>query len=424
MNEGRQDAPAAVAPPRARWGAVLALSWGHFVHDVYSSFFAPLLPLLQERLGLSYTAAGVLTIFQRIPSFGNVLLGWLADRVNLRFLLVLAPTLTACSMSLIGIAPSREILALLLFLGGLGSAVWHVPAPVVLARASGRRVGTGMSLFMVAGEGARSAGPLLVLSAVTLWGPAGIPYLVPVAVVTSLLLFFATRGLGSDAGRKAARADRARRQAADPHGDHREPWGPLVRILVAVSAVIMGRSFLSAAAGVFLPAFIVARGGSVWLGGIALAVIQGAGAVGALLSGTVSDRFGRRRVLLFVTVASPLAMLAMVFAPPFLLFPCLVLLGLVAFATNPVLLALVQERAGSRPALANGVYMTVGFAARSAVVVLVGWMGDRWGLATSFVASALLSFSGAAAAWFLPRDAGRPGGPAAGGDEPFSPPRP
>ena len=406
MEERRQDGPAGGGAP-ARWGAVLAISWGHFVHDVYSSFFAPLLPLLQERLGLSYTAAGVLTIFQRLPSFGNVLLGWLADRVNLRFLLVLAPTLTAVSMSLIGIAPSREVLALLLFLGGLGSAVWHVPAPVVLARASGKRVGTGMSLFMVAGEGARSAGPLLVLSAVTLWGPAGIPYLVPVAVATSVLLFFATRGLGSNAARAAAKADRARREAEDPEGDHREPWGPLVRILVAVSAVIMGRSFLSAAAGVFLPAFIVARGGSVWLGGIALAVIQGAGAVGALLSGTVSDRFGRRRVLLFVTTASPLAMLAMVFAPPVLLFPCLVALGLVAFATNPVLLALVQERAGSRPALANGVYMTVGFAARSVVVVLVGWMGDRWGLSVSFVVSALSALSGAAAAWFLPRDPAR-----------------
>ncbi len=403
MEERRQDGPAAGDQP-ARWGAVLAISWGHFVHDVYSSFFAPLLPLLQERLGLSYTAAGVLTIFQRLPSFGNVLLGWIADRVNLRLLLVVAPTLTAVSMSLIGVAPSREALALLLFLGGLGSALWHVPAPVVLARASGKRVGTGMSLFMVAGEGARSAGPLLVLSAVTLWGPEGIPRLVPAAVATSVLLFFATRGLGSNAARAAARADRARREAADPAGDHREPWGPLVRILVAVSAVIMGRSFLSAAAGVFLPAFVVARGGSVWLGGIALAVIQGAGAVGALLSGTVSDRFGRRRVLLFVTTASPLAMLAMVVAPPVLLFPCLVALGLVAFATNPVLLALVQERAGSRPALANGVYMTVGFAARSVVVVLVGWMGDRWGLATSFVVSALLALSGAAAAWFLPRD--------------------
>ncbi len=60
-----------------------------------------------------------------------------------------------------------------------------------------------------------------------------------------------------------------------------------------------------------------------------------------------------------------------------------------------------QSRSG--PAVANGVYMTVGFAARSVVVVLVGWMGDRWGLTTSFVVSALSALSGAAA-WFLPRD--------------------
>jgi FSR family fosmidomycin resistance protein-like MFS transporter len=33
-------------------GKILALSIGHFIHDVYSSFLAPLLPLLIEKLSM------------------------------------------------------------------------------------------------------------------------------------------------------------------------------------------------------------------------------------------------------------------------------------------------------------------------------------------------------------------------------------
>jgi hypothetical protein len=38
-------------------GKILALSIGHFIHDVYSSFLAPLLPLLIEKLSMSLTQA-------------------------------------------------------------------------------------------------------------------------------------------------------------------------------------------------------------------------------------------------------------------------------------------------------------------------------------------------------------------------------
>ena len=43
-------------------GKILALSIAHFIHDVYSSFLAPLLPLLIEKLSMSLTRAGFLSI--------------------------------------------------------------------------------------------------------------------------------------------------------------------------------------------------------------------------------------------------------------------------------------------------------------------------------------------------------------------------
>jgi FSR family fosmidomycin resistance protein-like MFS transporter len=41
-------------------GKILALSIAHFIHDVYSSFLSPLLPLLIVNLSMSQTQAGFL----------------------------------------------------------------------------------------------------------------------------------------------------------------------------------------------------------------------------------------------------------------------------------------------------------------------------------------------------------------------------
>lgn len=382
----------AAPPTPARLSRMLLVAWGHFVHDIYSSFFAPLLPILIEQLSLSYGEAGWLAAVARAPALANPLLGWFADREGGRWLMVAAPSVTAVAMSLIGVAPSRLTLGALLLAAGAGSAIWHVPAPVWLAQSSGRRKGLGMSLFMVAGEGARTVGPLVALSAVALWGPAGLIRLIPLALLTSGLLAWVTR----DGSSSRALSSRNRGQPA-------ESWRPLVRLFLPVALVIGGRSFLVASLATYLPSYVIEKGGSIWLGGAALAILQGAGAVGALLSGTLSDRLGRRTILLTVAILSPPALLALVHGPPAMMVPTLVVLGVLAFSTNPPLLALVQERAGSRPAVANGIFMTLGFTLRSGVLVFVGMLADRHGLAGAFSTSAWLAFAAIGGVLALPR---------------------
>ena len=97
-------------------GKILALSIGHFVHDVYSSFLSPLLPLLIDKLSMSLTQAGFLSTIMQIPALLNPYIGILADRISVRYFVILAPALTAIPMSLIGMAPSYSILLILLFL--------------------------------------------------------------------------------------------------------------------------------------------------------------------------------------------------------------------------------------------------------------------------------------------------------------------
>jgi FSR family fosmidomycin resistance protein-like MFS transporter len=83
--------------------------------------------------------------------------------------------------------------------------------------------------------------------------------------------------------------------------------------------------------------------------------------------------------------------------------PILLVLGFTALSITPVMMALVQESAPENRALANGIYMALSFVTRSAVVVVIGAMGDRFGLRLAFTASALIPLLGLPFIFLLPR---------------------
>ena len=115
-------------------GYVATFTFAHGIHDTYGSFMAPLLPSLIANLSLSMTEAGLLDFARTIPSLLQPLIGHLGDRVNLRYLVILAPALTGTMMSLMGIAPTYAVLVMLALAAGLGSAALHAVAPAMAGR--------------------------------------------------------------------------------------------------------------------------------------------------------------------------------------------------------------------------------------------------------------------------------------------------
>ncbi|MCB0139600.1 MAG: MFS transporter, partial [Caldilineaceae bacterium] len=154
----------AAAEPTATFQTdqVFTVAGGHFIHDTYSAFIAPLIPLLQERLGVGYAGAGSLAIYAQMPSLLNPFIGYLADRVSLRYFIILAPAVTATLMSCMGLTSNYLALAMLMLAAGVSMAAFHAPAPAMIGRLAGQRTGTGMSIFMASGELGRTVGPLFV----------------------------------------------------------------------------------------------------------------------------------------------------------------------------------------------------------------------------------------------------------------------
>jgi len=359
-----------------RFFDVLTVSFSHFAHDVFSAFLSPILPLIIEKFSISYTAAGLLNVIRNIPTLLNPVFGAIVDRKGGRFLVIIAPTISATAMCLIGLAPNYAILLLLLFTVGLNSTLFHVPSPVMIRYLSGNRVGLGMSFYMVGGEAARTLGPIIVLAGVSAWGLEGIWRLIPLGVASSLFLYWRLSKL--------------------PYGLHGvskidEKLTKLRRILRKVYkffAVMMlflvFRAMLKSALTFYLPTYLQTQGHSLWLSGISLSVLELAGIFGSFFGGTISDHIGRRNTLLISAIAAPIFMFLFLTLDSFWSFPLLILLGLVIFITGPVLLAFTNELKTDRPAFVNSIYMILNFFGTSVASLLVGYFSDKFGIKQSF----------------------------------------
>lgn len=367
--------------PSFHSGKVLLLSVCHFIHDIYSSFLAPLLPFLIEKFSLSLTQAGFLSTVMQIPALINPYIGKLADRMSVRYFIILAPALTAIPMSLLGVAPSYGVLLILLFFTGISVSLFHVPAPVLVYRVSGEKTGRGMSFYMTGGELARTLGPISIIGVISLLGFEHYYPVMIFGILASIVMFFKFKEMPVTV-----------KQQTRP--SIRRTCREMKTLLLPLSAIVFVRGFMHACLTAFLPLYIVQKSGNVWLAGIALSLFEAAGVVGILAVGSLSDRFGRKRLLLFCMVVAPISLLIFSTTSGWLQLVVLLLTGFALLSTTPVMLAMVQEFSKDGSSAANGVFMMISFLARSAVVVLVGFVADMVGLEKTYIICGIIGLAG------------------------------
>jgi len=375
MTETENNRPQTSASEIFRTGKVLTLSACHFIHDVYSSFLAPLLPLLIEKLSLSLTQAGFLSTVMQIPSLLNPMIGLLADRRSVRYFIILAPVTTAVPMSLTGLAPNYAVLLILLFITGVSVAVFHVPAPVMISQLSGDKKGKGMSFYMTGGELARTIGPLVAVGAVSILGLEGFYPIMIFGILASVWMYLRFRDVPVHTSNSVSTSLLS-------------TCYEMRHILLPLTAILVSRGFMHASMTTFLPTFIKQETGNIWLAGFALTALEGIGVVAVLSSGTLSDYIGRRRILFIALLGAPIGLFLFVLTGGFLRFFMLLVTGFTLLSTTPVMLAMVQENAKNSPSAANGLFMMASFMARSLIVVFVGMIADHIGLRATYLISA------------------------------------
>jgi MFS transporter, FSR family, fosmidomycin resistance protein len=368
-------------PPVFRLSGVLIIAAGHLLHDTYSAFLFPLLPLLIDKMSLSLTMAGTLTLFLRLPSLIQPVIGHVADRVNLRVFTILAPLLTSIMMSLLGLAPNLGILIVMVTVVGLSSAAFHAPAPAAVSRFSASRLGLGLSIYQMAGELGRTLGPMLVVAAVSLWSLEGIYRLMIIGLLASALLYWKLRDAPFE---------------RHPHSDLNiaQIMRQMRPILLPLTWLVISRSLMSTSLVTYLPVYLDQQGASLWLVGGAITILEGAGVVGVLAAGALSDLWGRRTLILMAQILAPALLLLFLVVDGWLIFPVLIALGFAVFSSTPVLFAVVLEHQSENRATASGIYSAISFALGAVATLLVGYVGDHLGLKMAFTISAMVVFAG------------------------------
>ncbi len=327
----------------------------------------------------------------QLPAIMTPFIGHLADKYNLRYLVIFAPALVATVMSAIGLAPNYWTLAILLTLAGIGSAMFHAPAPAMVGQISGKRMGKGMSWYMGGGELARTVGPILAVWAVSTWTLEGMFRLVVVGWASSAILFWRLRAIPV---------------RAQKNGSLRSILPKLRTLFLPVFIISFFRMFMTVCMTTYLPTYMNLNGATLFLAGASLSILELAGFAGALSGGTLSDRLGRKPLLLGISILAPLLMIAFLNVSGWLLVPVLLSYGFVSISAEPVFLALVQDNFPENRAVSNGLYISMNFLLRSLVMVLVGVAGDAFGLQTAFWGAAILSIFGLFGIFMLPAEQG------------------
>ena len=368
---------------------ISTIAGGHLFHDLYTSFVAPLLPLLIDKLSLSLTSAGALTTLIRLPSILNPLLGYIADKTGALYFIILTPALTGTALSLLGASPNVYLLGALLLFAGTSSAMFHSVSPALTGKISREKVGLGMSLFMAGGGIGRAVGPLLVVWAVGVWGLAGTYRLMIIGWIVSAVLFWQLRGF----------------QLAAPDQDSpslRQTFPFFRSFFLPLALILILRSFFLAAVNTYLPTYMTRSGAPLWIAGASLSTLEIAGVAGALAVGPLSDRWGRKATLMLAMFLSSLTLMLFLQVSGWQVIPVLVVLGFFSKSTGVVFLALVQDHFQSHRATGNGLFMLISFLSNALMLVIIGVIGDYLGLRTAYVIGSLTALLTVPAIYFLP----------------------
>jgi len=381
-------AVAAPEAPRGSYREMWLITLGHSLTHWYPATFYLILPIIGKELGLSYSQIGLIMTCQYIAgAVANIPGGVLVDTVGRKGVLMATSLFwVGFPYLLMGFTHSYLMLLGCVALVGFGNSLWHPTAIPTLARRFPERKGLVLSLHGMGGNVGDAIAPIVVgaLLAVLTWREVVILNVVPGIVIALLLfVFLGTLQLGGKK-REASRdpgAQSLRDYFRDLPGLFRN------RGLVLLSTSSAFRSMTQNALLTFLPVYLAYEMGysPFWVGACMFA-LQTAGFAAAPIAGHLSDRMGRKSVMMTSMAMTAVVLVFMALAGKSLAFVFFVaVLGFFLYAVRPVMQAWLLE---TTPRSMGGTSIGVLFGAQalgsSIGPLLGGVVADSFGLTATF----------------------------------------
>ncbi len=403
---------AAVLPPRT-FRDVWLISAGHGLTHWYPATFYVLLPLIGKELGLSYTQIGFLMSAQHIAgALSNLPGGMIVDSIGKKGYLMAASLFwVGFPYALMSLTNSMWMLVICLMLVGIGNNLWHPAAIPTLAHQYPQRKGLVLSFHGMGGNIGEALAPLAAgsLLAWFSWREVVVINIVPGLVMATLILVM----VGALATVREGDKNRKDEVNAGSGGWNARQYlrdlGSLLRNRALMLICVSGgfRTLTQVGLMVFLPVYLAyEQGYSPIAVGVCMTVLQVAGLIAGPIAGHVSDRVGRRHVVLSSMVLTGLTIVGMVFVGQSFMFIVFVaLVGFFLYAMRPVMQAWAVENTPQRLAGTGvGLQFTILAIGGSIAPATFGLIADTWDVYTAFYFLAGTIIAANLLVVFVPKD--------------------
>ncbi len=373
------------------------LTSGHLITDLGQGALPVLLPFLKMAFSLTYTQIGIIVLVQNLTSSViQPLFGYLTDRISLPWLVPLSVLLAGIGLGITGIMNSYYTVLIAVVLGGLGIACFHPQASKLVHLVSNTATkGRSMGLFSVGGNLGLALGSIAMSLALNQPGVLdNTVYFILPAFVMALLLY---QNLQAISPKPVLAHAAATSVAAD-----KKPtlnYGLLAIIL----GFVFVRSSIHTGLTTYIPLYYINYlSGDPMYASYLLAVFLLAGVVGTYVGAALSDRFGRKTVIMgSISAALPLISL-FPYTTGLATLIVLALTGLALISSFATTVVLAQEMMPGYVGMASG--LTIGFSIGLGGVgaTILGYVADHFGVPSVFTVLAILPLAGVLLAWFLP----------------------
>jgi len=347
-------------------GKIVSLSLAHLLNDWYMNYIQALLPfLVLSGLGVS-KGAFLISAFTITSSLLQPVFGYLVDRKNQRWMVYVGTIWMAVLISLVGLIQNYYLLVGVVALSGLGTAAFHPQASAMVSAVSGNKKGFFQALFTAGGNVGWALTPLMVVPFVQYYGLEMTPLFILPGVLCAILLWFS--------------APRVSVKAKVPPlplmSILHDSWFQLSKVVIIVAF----RSLAYFGLITFLPLYLQTTNISLLASSRLLFVMLFCGAVGGIVGGYLSDRFGGKTVIVGSLVISSPMFYFFLNTNGFLSYVLLALAGATLLASFSVTVVVAQELISKNAAMASGLMLGFGIGIGGIGVGLVGLLAEHQGI--------------------------------------------
>jgi MFS transporter, FSR family, fosmidomycin resistance protein len=367
------------APERADWHlrGLLTIAFGHGVSDFFSGTVALTIFFVISTAHLAPWYQGLVGfLWYLMSSVVQPLFGAYTDRHGRWWFMPTAVLAVVAALSFATLSTSVWMLAGLILLGGIGSAVMHPEAGKYAALLSGSRRSQGISIFQMGGSIGFAFGPAAITALIAHYGRMGSLVLFVPGLLAVCVLFVVIKGADSLA--KSVGLARTHRSGSATRVDR---FGIALVVASTTMRFMTTISFVT-----YLPNLLTGRGDSLATAGSIVTGFLVLANVGMWLGGYFGDRFGPIPASVASLVLAVPCLMGFFFTPTPVAIGLLVLANMLLAVQNAPGVVLVQSMLPKNLGMALGLINGVAFGLGSLLVTAVGFLVARVGPETALEA--------------------------------------